>query len=364
MPRLRGMKATGEYMFPFLIATAVWLLASPRVSPFLYKRWLFRPGANKGDAREFRQLVDTCGGREVWFYNCHGNRLRAWLLGKTNGQEGVILYSMGNDGDIARRTRMLAFMLKAGLPVFVYEYAGFGASAGTPSLSGVVDDGRAAFDFITAELNLSPKKVILFGESLGGAVSAALLDGCSPGGIILKSTFSSLRRIARDWCPILRAYPGFMLPNLNTKRALAAAVDVPVLILHGWGDRMINWRHAKTLYEATKAHDERTLVWLSTARHAYMEAADELRFSESVRLFSRLVSALKERHACEVNFDVMADLQADAQTQGHLGAQLEQARAFADMTYRMLSSLAARVPEPSPSKQKESNPLLVRNEAR
>ncbi len=289
------------------IAVLLWFLASPRMAPGLYSRWLFRPKdycGSKEDEEAFLEL----GGREIYFHNRRGNRLHGWLLGEDRAGQEILLYCMGNDGDIFKRAHILALLLETGLPIFIFEYSGFGKSAGKVSIENICLDAIDAFDFVTTDMARQPHRVILYGESLGGAVSVNLTRHRQPGGVVLKSTFSSLWRIARELCPILRVYPQWFIPQLNTVKHLKEwhDPDCPLLMVHGKGDRKIGWRHAERLFKA--APEPKTMLWLPDSRHAFMEAQDEQFFLKGIQCFVALVASLGDEKAAALQAEIIADL--------------------------------------------------------
>ena len=61
--------------------------------------------------------------------------------------------------------------------VFAIDYRGFGVSTGSPTEEGVITDGMSLINFLTsAPLNISPSRIVLVGQSLGTAVSAAVAE--------------------------------------------------------------------------------------------------------------------------------------------------------------------------------------------
>lgn len=272
-----------------LVFAVAWLLLSPRLAPGLYMRFLLRPDKNCGSPED-KQNLHALGGEEVYFLNGKGKRLRGFYFAgdpEKSQSPSFVLYSMGNDGDIEKRASILALLLRTGVPLFIYEYSGFGKSQGKPTLKNAIDDSHDAFDFVVERFNKKSEEIVLYGESLGGAISARLLSNRSAGALILKSSFSSLARISQELCVWLRIYPSILLPLMDTGRKLQSVV-VPVLIIHGHLDRKINWRHALTLYSNCPAN--RTLLWLPNSRHAFMAEADEVIFFNGVSMMLEVVS--------------------------------------------------------------------------
>jgi hypothetical protein len=166
--------------------------------------------------------------------------------------------------------------------VFIYEYSGFGGSGGKPSLQQLCRDSKAAFDFVCDKFNKRPSEVVLYGESFGGAISAWLSWRRPVKALIIKSTFTSFVRIARELCVWIRIYPESMFPHprLDVSQFLRNAA-FPLLIIHGRLDRLARWPHAVSLQEASGG----TLLELENSRHAKTPPEDEEKLRNGVAEF-------------------------------------------------------------------------------
>ncbi|MBK8225047.1 MAG: alpha/beta hydrolase [Candidatus Obscuribacter sp.] len=256
-----------------LALMALWIAVSPRVAPTLYHRFLFHPHKEMGEASEIEKLITTYGGAEHFYRTKAGHTLHAFSLGEFAEKRPVLFYSMGKNGDIPRRAEILAQLLKLQLTVFIYEYRGFGRSQGQPSLPGIIEDARESYDFLHETLNVEAERIVFFGESLGGAVTAQLAGSRKAAAVITKSTFASLNQIARHQFPLLRLYPGSLMlcPDWDNGKALSE-VSAPTLIVHGEKDRMIPVDHARQI-QAVCSHCSQLLL-LPEARHSFMSEAD------------------------------------------------------------------------------------------
>ncbi len=266
-----------------LLTVAIWLLVSPRIYPSLYDRFIFKPNEQHGDPEEFRRLIAQHSGEEFHFANRQGTRLHAWLIGSVERAPFLLFYSIGKDGDIARRSRTISLLLETGMPVFIYEYSGYGQSEGRPELTTLCNDAVDAFDF-AVNLGFQPGQVVLYGESLGSAFSATMLPERKPAGFIIKSSFAGLVLLAKELFWPLRVYPRSLFPTLrlDTCEALRKA-DLPVFVIHGKGDRMARGHHAQMLHDATLRPSK--LLWLPGSRHAFMPEADERLLVTGIREF-------------------------------------------------------------------------------
>ncbi|HNG21528.1 MAG TPA: alpha/beta hydrolase, partial [Candidatus Obscuribacter sp.] len=243
-----------------LALMALWIAVSPRVAPTLYHRFLFHPHKEMGEASEIEKLITTYGGAEHFYRTKAGHTLHAFSLGEFAEKRPVLFYSMGKNGDIPRRAEILAQLLKLQLTVFIYEYRGFGRSQGQPSLPGIIEDARESYDFLHETLNVEAERIVFFGESLGGAVTAQLAGSRKAAAVITKSTFASLNQIARHQFPLLRLYPERLMlcPDWHSAQALAR-VNIPTLIVHGNKDRMIPVDHAHQIHQIC-SHCSRLLL--------------------------------------------------------------------------------------------------------
>ncbi|KAJ5996369.1 hypothetical protein N7522_008029 [Penicillium canescens] len=61
--------------------------------------------------------------------------------------------------------------------VFSIDYRGFGVSTGSPTEEGLITDGVTLINYLTAgPLKISPSRIVLMGQSLGTAVTAAVAE--------------------------------------------------------------------------------------------------------------------------------------------------------------------------------------------
>lgn len=186
-----------------------------------------------------------------------------WYIPLENAR-AVVLFSHGNAGNIADRLESIELLRSFGLSVLVYDYGGYGDSTGSPSEKRTYADIRAMWDYLIQEQGYSEDKIILFGRSLGGAVTMQLAPDVHAGAVILESTFKSIPHIVHDYWPFVPAkllaknqYPSIdEIPNVNS----------PLLIIHSPDDEIIPYQHGIDLYEA--ASQPKTFATIS-GNHNY-----------------------------------------------------------------------------------------------
>jgi fermentation-respiration switch protein FrsA (DUF1100 family) len=96
---------------------------------------------------------------------------------------------------MGHRLPMIAELYKR-LPChfFILSYRGYGKSQGSPSEKGLKMDADAAFKFIQNHAELKSTKIVVLGQSIGGAVAIHITQKYSNliHGLILENTFLSL----------------------------------------------------------------------------------------------------------------------------------------------------------------------------
>ena len=182
----------------------------------------------------------------VWFQATDGTRLFGWFV-EASSQAPVVLWCHGNAGNITHRLENLAQLYRLGLSVFLFDYRGYGQSDGQPSEAGLYQDGLAAYAYLTAVRKVPPGRLLVFGRSLGSIVAGYVVSQRSAGGVILESSFPSIKHMARThyfglpahW--LIRAQ--FDLASHLTK------VKIPLLVIHGDRDGVVPFRLGKEVYE-------------------------------------------------------------------------------------------------------------------
>lgn len=110
----------------------------------------------------------------------------------------TIIMFHGNAGNIGHRIPIAqAFSYNVACNVFMVEYRGYGASTGSPEEKGLKIDAQAALDYLLEREDTRNTKIVVYGQSLGGAVSSWLgvHNQEKVAAVILENTFLSLRKM-------------------------------------------------------------------------------------------------------------------------------------------------------------------------
>jgi fermentation-respiration switch protein FrsA (DUF1100 family) len=165
----------------------------------------------------------------------------------------LALYFSGNGGNRRYRTEEFGVFARLGCDVFIFDYRGYGDNGGSPSEELLAADAQAAWRYATEERNVTPGRIILYGESLGGGVATRLASelsesGTPPGGLVLRSTFSSLVDVGAyhyPWLPVRLAMVD-RFPSTNR----IPGVTCPILHIHGTRDSIVPIKFGQELFAA------------------------------------------------------------------------------------------------------------------
>lgn len=188
---------------------------------------------------------ETGSYKDVHFRTVDGETLHGWFF-PGRAQSPVLLFCHGNAGNISHRLDNIQRLLRAGLGVFIFDYRGFGKSTGKPSEMGLYLDGLAAFDWLTGEGGVSPERVVFFGRSLGASVALETALSRNARAVIIESPFTSTRAMAGTIFPFMLIAP--LLPENFDNRRKIAALEKPVMVIHGERDEIVPFRMGEELY--------------------------------------------------------------------------------------------------------------------
>ena len=135
----------------------------------------------------------------------------------------------------------------------------------TPSQAGLLDDTQSAINVVRHRSDVNPQRLVLFGQSIGGA---NILDVIGRGdregirAVILDSTFASYATIANQMIP----GSGYLLDeSYSGENYIASVSPIPLLLIHGKADHVIPWQHSEKLYSLAK--EPKRLILIPDGEH-------------------------------------------------------------------------------------------------
>ena len=176
-----------------------------------------------------------------------GLNLHGWYIPAPQPR-GTVLFLHGNAGNISHRLDSLQMFHRLGYSTLIFDYRGYGNNGGTPTEQGTYRDAEAAWRYLAEQRHIPSCRIVLFGESLGGAVASWLAVRQKPAALVIASGFTSVPDLARHFYPFL---PVRWLARIRYDiRENLRAVAVPVLIAHSPEDEIVPFEHGRALFAA------------------------------------------------------------------------------------------------------------------
>jgi fermentation-respiration switch protein FrsA (DUF1100 family) len=175
-----------------------------------------------------------------------GVDINFWYIPADNARATVI-FCHGNGGNIGHRLEKIQILHDLNVNVLIFDYRGYGSSGGSPSEEGLYLDAAAVAGYLINVRMFPEEKIVVYGESLGGAVAVDLAFKHSFAGLIIEGGFTSVRDVAKRILPFI---PGFVYKSRFDSHAKIGEVRVPKLILHSRDDEVIPFELGKELFEA------------------------------------------------------------------------------------------------------------------
>lgn len=174
---------------------------------------------------------------------------RVWLVPAVGEPVARVLVFNGNAGNKAHRLPLARSLAVEGMEVVLFDYRGYGGTAGSPTEEGLVTDAEALAEVVFD----SPLPVVFFGESLGGGVATGLATRLPPDALVLRSPFTSLGDMARAHYPLV---PSFLLKDRYPVEDQVAAIEVPLLVVLGGRDSIVPPSLSRRVFEAAPGPKE------------------------------------------------------------------------------------------------------------
>jgi len=199
-----------------------------------------------------REMIATPGQaglpyQDIQLTTGDGLNLHGWYIPAPQPR-GTVLFLHGNAGNISHRLDSLQMFHRLGYSTLIFDYRGYGNNGGTPTEQGTYRDAEAAWRYLTEQRHIPSCRIVLFGESLGGAVASWLAVRQQPAALVIASGFTSVPDLARHFYPFL---PVRWLARIRyDTRENLRAVAVPVLIAHSPEDEIVPFEHGRALFAA------------------------------------------------------------------------------------------------------------------
>lgn len=221
---------------------------------YLSQRTLLYPGAGAAPLPE-----PASWGETVQIKTPDGELLHALYIRGDSDKPCVLLF-FGNGDRVDNYAFLAQALATRGIGLLAISYRGYPGSTGSPSEQGLLTDGIAAFDWLSAQAGSG---IVVLGRSLGTGVAVNTAGQRPAVGLILVSPYLSVLSVAQTHYPFLPVEALLKDPfrsDLNIGK-----VGQPKLFLHGRLDDSIPLSSGQALYHL--APEPKRMVIYDRAGH-------------------------------------------------------------------------------------------------
>lgn len=151
----------------------------------------------------------------------------------------ALLFLHGNRSSISDYVDLQRFLYRQGVSSMVFDYSGFGASSGSPSLENAIEDAGSVARVFADSAGQTARKIAM-GSGLGSTVLLQAIDSVQShvNGVVVEGVDASVRESAVR-SGRLPKFVAPLLPDPADNVEAAARVSVPLLAVHSYDDARV-----------------------------------------------------------------------------------------------------------------------------
>jgi pimeloyl-ACP methyl ester carboxylesterase len=234
--------------------------------------------------------------REVSFRSPTGKKLTGWFIPR-HGSKAAVLILNGNTGNMSYHLLYARFLFEAGFNVMLFDYQGFGRSAGKAALLSLGGDALAAYLALRNQPGVDPRSIGLFGISLGSILALHLAsEAPDVGAVVAEAPYEPgeelLRVLRKRYRPstaslAARLIVWFGFPaGFRPHDSVTDMRSIPVFFVHGENDRLLRPQASLRLYARSKSPRK---LWLleRTGHSPELLVTHDLEYQDQITHFFR-----------------------------------------------------------------------------
>lgn len=183
----------------------------------------------------------------------------------------VVLFLPGAGGNKSKNLWTVKVFHKLGLATLAIDYRGYGQSYGNfPSEPQLYQDSQAAWNYLTQVRRIPPQQILIYGQSLGGAIALNLaIEQPKAGALVMQSTFTSMSETVKrlDRFPFWLFPIDLMLTERFNSIDKVRSLQIPVLFIHGSADSLVPADMSQRLYQASDRVKRKQILLIPKAGH-------------------------------------------------------------------------------------------------
>ena len=233
--------------FIIVFGIIAFLYVSTCILVFVYQKNLILFPSQK-----IRSLPADTNLQEITIVTSDNIRLNAWYI--DNKSNTTIIFFHGNGGNIYNNQERITLFQSLWVNALMIDYRGYGKSEG--EIMKEIDiymDGESAYNYVV-QRGTKPENIVIWGQSLGGAIAINTAQNKPILWTIIESTFTSLDEKSAElyWFLPTRLMLQFHFKNNEKIKNITS----PVLVIHSSDDEMFDIKNGKKLFDTVKGTKE------------------------------------------------------------------------------------------------------------
>jgi fermentation-respiration switch protein FrsA (DUF1100 family) len=175
-----------------------------------------------------------------------GPHLRGWIVKAATNPAPAVIYFGGNAEEVSWTLSDVRWPRE--WAIVGLNYRGYGASEGKPGQAALEADALAIYDAIAKRDDVDPRRIVVFGRSLGTAVATHVAAQRPVAAAILASPYDSMTALGKlhyPWLPV-----SLLLRHPFDAAADARLARMPMLTIVAGSDSIIPPKRSRALYDA------------------------------------------------------------------------------------------------------------------
>ncbi len=257
---------------------------------FYQEKFIFHPfGENSAPPADLQI-------EEVYFDASDSVKLHGWFM--DNHAEKTVLLFHGNAGNLSIWNDKLYFIRDLGFNALIFDYRGFGKSAGEISEeSDLYEDGKAAYLFLKNQKKLENEDLIFWGVSMGNAPSIEVAQNKNLHAVVIESAFVSLTEVSKEHYPIFPIESLLKYHYANSEKI--PEISAPILVIHSVEDNLIPFHHAQENFQKIQHSNKQFLKIHGDHNNGWHQSERE--YVRGVSRFLRKISGKNKKKNTEKN---------------------------------------------------------------
>lgn len=247
---------------------------------FLFQRsFLYQPDQTVPSELHLSKM----GVSEISLQSQSNEEMRSLWRAPLQDSDPIILFLHGNAGSQYHRIPVLQAIANNGAGILIVGYPGYGGNTGSPSEQALYETAQTNFDWLVAQ-GISPRRIVIVGESLGSGVATYLATQNEAAGLIVIASYTGMDDMAQRQFPIFPAR--WLVKDQYRTIDRIDQINMPLSWIHGTADALIPFAMGQKLFDAAEMPKTAHAIEQGGHNDLWSRGVDDIVREEAERLVS------------------------------------------------------------------------------